>query len=65
LFRPVSWRNSIVAAEKVEMARIERFEDIEGWKMARELTKLIYNAAKQPDFSRDFGLRDQILTIAA
>jgi len=42
------------------MARIERFEDIEGWKMARELTKLIHSASKQPDFSRDFGLRDQI-----
>ncbi len=42
------------------MARIERFEDIEGWKMARELTKRVYIATKQPDFSRDYGLRDQI-----
>ncbi len=37
-----------------------RFEDIEGWKLARELTRLVYSATKEPDFSRDFGLKDQI-----
>ena len=39
---------------------IERFEDIEGWKLARELTRLVYSATKERDFSRDFGLKDQI-----
>jgi len=42
------------------MATIERFEDIEAWKDARELTKLIYETWNSGDFSRDFGLRDQI-----
>lgn len=40
--------------------KIERFEDIEGWKVARKLTREIYSVAKKGDFARDFGLRDQI-----
>ena len=28
--------------------------------MARELTRMVYAMTKQVDFSRDFGLRDQI-----
>ena len=40
--------------------KIERFEDIEGWQLARELTQQVYSLTKQSDFSRDFGLRDQI-----
>ena len=39
---------------------IERFEDIEAWKVARDLAHRIYGAAAQEQFSRDFGLRDQI-----
>jgi four helix bundle protein len=39
---------------------IERFEDIEGWKLARELTRMVYSATKNPDFIKDFGLKDQI-----
>ena len=39
---------------------IERFEDIEAWKAARELASRIYKAAAQEPFNRDFGLRDQI-----
>jgi four helix bundle protein len=42
------------------MATLERFEDIEGWKKARELTKEVYEITSTGDFSRDFGLRDQI-----
>ena len=40
--------------------KIERFEDIEAWKLGRELTRLVYDAAKQEAFARDFGLKDQI-----
>ena len=40
--------------------KIERFEDIEGWKLARELTRMVYSATKQAEFSKDYGLRDQI-----
>jgi four helix bundle protein len=42
------------------MATIERFEDIEAWQKARELTKAIYATSNESKFSRDFGLRDQI-----
>ena len=42
------------------MATITRFEDIEAWKKARELTRLIYGCSGQGEFARDFGLRDQI-----
>ena len=42
------------------MATITRFEDIDAWQKARELTKRIYAATLQPSFARDFGLRDQI-----
>ena len=42
------------------MAAIKRFEEIESWKTARLLTRKIYTIARQGDFSRDFGLRDQI-----
>lgn len=40
--------------------RIERFEDIEGWKLGRQLANLIYDFTARPPFSADFGLRDQI-----
>lgn len=42
------------------MAKIERFEDIEAWKLARESTKLTYEISSIGDFGRDFGLKDQI-----
>ena len=42
------------------MATIERFEDLEAWKIAREVTKEIYRVSKNDLFIRDFGLRDQI-----
>lgn len=42
------------------MPRIERFEDIEAWQKARELTGAIYRTTGQGEFARDFGLRDQI-----
>ena len=42
------------------MGTIERFEDIEAWKKARELTRLIYEITAKGDFAKDYGLRDQI-----
>lgn len=40
--------------------KIEQFENIEGWKLARELSREVYACTGTGDFSRDFGLRDQI-----
>ena len=42
------------------MSRIERFEDIQAWQKARELTQHIYTVSNDGLFARDFGLRDQI-----
>jgi four helix bundle protein len=39
---------------------IQRFEEIEAWQVGRELTKSVYGLTANGDFSRDFGLRDQI-----
>lgn len=40
--------------------KIVRFESIDSWKKARELTKAVYRITTQQKFSKDFGLRDQI-----
>ncbi len=40
--------------------KIERFEEIEAWKLARQLTKLVYTITRKDHFSRDHGLKDQI-----
>jgi four helix bundle protein len=40
--------------------KIERFEDIEAWQLARELTRKIYELTKKPRFARDFSLKGQI-----
>ena len=42
------------------MAKIKRFEDIEAWQKARELSKIIYAITHEGTFARDFGLCDQI-----
>ena len=42
------------------MGTITRFEEIEAWQTARELTKLIYALSNTGAFARDFGLRDQM-----
>ena len=40
--------------------KIERFEDIEGWQLARELTQKVYRLTKKPGFAKDYGLKKQI-----
>ena len=42
------------------MSTINRFEDIEAWQTARLLTKTVYEFTAAGDFSRDFGLKDQM-----
>jgi four helix bundle protein len=39
---------------------IRRFEEIEGWQIARKLTVDVYEVTRTDPFCRDFGLRDQI-----
>jgi four helix bundle protein len=40
--------------------KIQRFEDLEAWKIARELTNQIYTITKKESICRDFGFVDQI-----
>jgi four helix bundle protein len=40
--------------------KIKKFEEIESWILARELTKEIYRITKLKYFLKDFGLKDQI-----
>ena len=40
--------------------RINQFEDIEAWQLARMLTRKVYGMTKKAEFARDFGLKRQI-----
>jgi len=42
------------------MATIRRFEDLEIWKLARELCQDIFELTLREDFSHDYGLKNQI-----
>ena len=42
------------------MPTITRFEDIEAWKTAREMTRMVYALTEQGPFAKDFGLKNQI-----
>ena len=46
------------------MAGVERFEDLEVWKLSCCLTAKIYSVARCGDFAKDFGLRSQICRAA-
>ena len=37
----------------------ERFEELDMWQRARELTRSVYDPSDQGAFARDLGLRDQ------
>lgn len=42
------------------MSSIKRFEDIEAWQKARELSKFVYELSGSGAFAKDFALRDQV-----
>jgi four helix bundle protein len=42
------------------MATFRRFEDIQSWQKARELTRQIYQTTRTPMFAKDYGLCSQI-----
>jgi four helix bundle protein len=58
----VSSQNRLSLSTKGEshMATFKKFEDIEAWKKARELTRRVYGVSRTGAFARDFALRDQI-----
>ena len=42
------------------MATFKKFEEINAWQKARQLTKRIYALSRSGEFAKDFGLKDQI-----
>ena len=42
------------------MTKINKFEEIEAWKEARNLSRKIYEITGKGDFSHDYGLRNQL-----
>ena len=42
------------------MSKIDNFEDLEVWKLARQFSKEIYSLTENSSFSKDFRFRDQI-----
>ncbi len=39
---------------------VRRFEDLEAWKISRELTNRIYDITKEGPIARDYGFMNQI-----
>ena len=51
----------MVGSDGVElMASFKSFEDIEAWQKGRELVKEVYGVSARGEFSKEFGLKDQI-----
>lgn len=42
------------------MGTFSKFEEIQAWQKARDVTLLIYKITANGSFSKDFGLKDQI-----
>lgn len=42
------------------MSKIDRFEDLDVWQKARQLTKAVYKKTMEGTFANDFSLKDQI-----
>lgn len=42
------------------MAKISQFEDIQVWKLSMDLCVAVYSITNYSEFSKDFGLKDQI-----
>jgi four helix bundle protein len=42
------------------MPRIQRFEDLEAWKIARWISREVYSLSRSGRLASDFGLRDQM-----
>jgi four helix bundle protein len=42
------------------VATFKKFEEIQAWQKARQVTSMVYELTVEGSFARDFGLRDQI-----
>ena len=42
------------------MAKVQKFEELKIWQVAREVAKRVYELTRCGEFAKDFGLKDQI-----
>ena len=42
------------------MAKVQKFEELKIWQVAREIAKRVYELTRSGEFAKDFGLKDQI-----
>jgi four helix bundle protein len=42
------------------LSRIERYEEMQVWQLARKMVSTVYLLTQTPEFAKDFGLKDQI-----
>jgi len=56
---PITQQNQ-QTLETLSMATFKKFEDIQAWQKAREVTRLVYSMSNGENFAKDFGLRDQM-----
>jgi hypothetical protein len=49
-----------VPGSKFKVMKIEEFEDLEIWQVARELCKFVFSITLSDAFKKDFKFRDQI-----
>lgn len=51
---------NLLTKRRTIVATFRKFEEIQCWQKARELTARVYHMSRRDSFSRDFGLKDQI-----
>ena len=56
----ISMVKTCAQKRKKYLLAIDRFEDIEAWQVARELTSAVYELSKTTPLRKDYGLRDQL-----
>ena len=49
----------------INLMTIKRFDEVEAWQLARELTRKVYELTKKGKFAQDFGLKGQIQRAAS
>jgi len=50
----------IGATNQIRMAKVDKFEDLECWKSARQLVKMVYQFSETGKLAKDFSTKDQI-----
>ena len=54
------WKSKLRSTYRIEMAKINSFEEINAWKESRDFNKVIYGLTNKGEFEKDFDLKRQI-----